>query len=80
MTLEQVFFCEFSEISKNIFLAEYVWATAYIKHTQNGYILFVFFISRWHVIVQTHRNKKLNILTITCQSKEKKTNNIYLNC
>ena len=38
-----------------------------------------FSICRWHVIVQTYRNKKLNILITTCQSKEKNTNQIYLN-
>ena len=42
-TLAQVFSCEFSEISKNTFFTEYIWATASIKHTQDGYILFVFF-------------------------------------
>ena len=31
-------------------------------------------ICRWHVIVQTYRNRKLNILIITCQSKGKNTN------
>ena len=41
-TLAQVFSCEFSKISKNIFFTEYVWATASIKHTQDGYILFTF--------------------------------------
>ena len=39
-----------------------------------------FSIFRLHVIVQTHRNKKLNILIITCHSKAKNTNQIYLNC
>ena len=40
---KQVFSCKFSKISKNIFFTEYVWATASIKHTQNRYILLVFF-------------------------------------
>ena len=35
---------------------------------------FFYIICKWHVIVQTYRNKKLNILIITCQSKEKNTN------
>ena len=42
-TLAQVFSYEFSEISKNTFLKEYVWTTASIKHTQDAYILFAFF-------------------------------------
>ena len=42
-TLAQVFSCEFSEISKSTFFKEYIWATASIKHTQDGYLLFVFF-------------------------------------
>ena len=42
-TLAQVFSCEFSEISKSTFFKEYIWVTASIKHTQDGYLLFVFF-------------------------------------
>ena len=42
-TLAQVFSCEFSKVSKYSFFIEYVWGTASIKHTQDGYILFVFF-------------------------------------
>ena len=49
----------------------------YLKQTQD-FLLFPI-ICRWHVIVQIYRNKKLNILIITCQSKEKNTNQIYLN-
>ena len=42
-TLAQVFSCEFSKISKNNIFTEYVWATASITHTQDEYILIVFF-------------------------------------
>ena len=35
---------------------------------------FFYIICKWHVIVQTYRNKKLNILIITSQSKEKNSN------
>ena len=44
----------------------------YLKQTQ-GFLPFPF-ICRWHVIVETYRKKKLNILIITCQSMEKNTN------
>ena len=44
--LAQEFSCEFSEISKNTFFTEYVWAAASIKHTQDGYILSVFFYNQ----------------------------------
>ena len=40
---QQVFSCEFSKMSKSTFFTEYVWATASIKHTQDAYILLVFF-------------------------------------
>ena len=72
--LAQVFSCEFSKISKNTSFTEYVWVTASIKQPKTRIYLLSFSIFRWHVIVQTHRNKKLNILIITCQSKEKNTN------
>ena len=42
-TLAQVFSCEFSKIFKNNFFTEYFWATASITHTQDEYILIVFF-------------------------------------
>ena len=36
-TLAQVFFCEFCEISKNIFFTEYLWASAYLSWEFLGY-------------------------------------------
>ena len=71
-TLAQVFSCEFCEISKDTFFTEYVWATASMKHTQDGYILFALFY------FQVACNCSINILIITSQSNEKNTNLIII--
>ena len=60
-------------------VAEHVWATASVKQPKTRVYFLSFSIFRQHVIVQTHRNK-LNIIFITQKSKEKNTNQIYLNC
>ena len=66
------------------FLILFSCSTQLFKNQLNIPNLPIYFLSfsifRQHVIVQTHRNKKLNIFIITCQSKEKNTNQIYLNC
>ena len=45
-------------------VAEHVWATASVKQPKTRVYFLSFSIFRWHVIVQTHRNK-LNIIFIT---------------
>ena len=68
-------------IFPNFVLLQYIVVQKLVKANPRYLNTFCLFsiICRWHVIVQTYRNKKLNILIIICQSKEKNTNQIYLN-
>ena len=63
-------------IFPNFVFVQYIVVQKLVKANPRHLNTFCLFsiICRWHVIFQTYRNKNLNILIITCQSKEKNTN------